>query len=124
MHSDSRRRASSSASSAGLDAEPPTEICRTLREVVAPARRVVEHEARHGRHEEQPGDAVRLDQAQDLAGVEAGEQHVHAAEPGDVVGRAPAVDVEQRDGVQDHVVAGEAHRQRAVDRVEVQARGG
>ena len=48
---------------------------------------------------------VRLDEAQHLAGVEAGEQHVHAAEAGDEVRRAPAVDVEQRDRVEDDVVA-------------------
>ena len=50
-------------------------------------------------------DPLRLDQPQHLAGVEAGEQHVHAAEAGEEVRGAPAVDVEERDRVEDDVLA-------------------
>ena len=61
-----------------------------------------------------------LGEAEHLGGVEAGEHHVGAAEAGEEVGRAPAVDVEQRDGVQQHVVAGDAVGEGVVHRVEVQ----
>ena len=52
--------------------------------------------------------------------IEAGEQHVLPAEAGEVVRRAPAVDVEQRDGVQDDVVAGDRPCEGVVDGVQVQ----
>jgi hypothetical protein len=74
----------------------------------------------HGRHEEQPRDAVRLDETKHLGGLEAGEEDVLAPEPGHVVRGAPTVDVEERDGVQDHVLAGERVREGRVDRVEVE----
>ena len=63
----------------------------------------------------------RLHQPQDLPGLEAGEQHVDAAEPGDVVRGAPAVHVEQRDRVQHDVLAGQAHGEGAVHGVQVEA---
>ena len=47
---------------------------------------------------------------------------MHAAEPGEEVRRAPAVDVEQRDRVQQHVVAGDAVGEGVVHGVQVQAR--
>jgi len=90
------------------------------REVPLGQRRLVEERAGHGGHEEQPGDALGLHQAQDLGRVEAGEQHVHAPEPGDVVRRAPAVHVEEGDGVEHDVGAGQAVGEGGVDRVQVE----
>ena len=57
---------------------------------------------------EQAGDAMPLDEGHQRARVEPAEHHVAAADHGQEVRRAPAVDVEQRDDVEDDVVLGEA----------------
>ena len=115
------KRCSTSASSVGGVGEPPIEIC--TRDVRSRAVHVgvLEQGGRHGRHQEEAGDPLVLDQTEDGLRVEPGEHHVHRAERGHVVRCAPPVDVEQRDRVQDHVVALQAVRERGVDRVQVEA---
>ena len=78
MHSHPKA-ASSSASRAADAGAPPTEIWRTLDRSRSGRGRVVEDQPGHGGDQEEPRDAVRLDEAEHLAGVEAGQQHVHAA---------------------------------------------
>ena len=81
------------------------------------ARRALEQRDGHGRHEVEPGDALGRDEPQHLAGVEALEHHVAAAEHRHPVRGTPTVHVEQRDRVQHDVAVVAPHRQRAVDRV-------
>ena len=81
---------------------------------------MVEQQVEDGGHGQQASHVVALDEIEQGARLEAAEHDVLAADHGQEVGRAPAVDVEQRDHVQDDIVLGEAQPELRVQAVQVE----
>ena len=73
-----------------------------------------------GRHGQDAGHLVALDRLHERHGVELAQHDVLAADHGQEVGRAPTVDVEERDNVQGNVVLGELQPDLRVQAVQVQ----
>ena len=71
-------------------------------------------------HREQPRDLVALDEGHQGARVELAQDHVATADHRQEVRRPPAVDMEQRDDVEDDVVLGEAEADLGGKAVQVQ----
>ena len=98
----------------------PDDHLAQAREVEARALVMVDERVEDRRHRQQPRHAVALDELHERHRVEAPEHHVAAADHGQEMGDAPAVDVEERDHVEDHVLLAEPERDLRVDGVEVE----
>ena len=115
---------SSARMSAGDDGDPPMISWRRLERSKRRPFAAVEDGVEDGRDAQQARHPVPLDVLHERDRVEPAEHDVPSADQGHEVRHAPAVDVEHRHDVQDHVVLAEAERDLGVERVEVELRDG